>query len=191
MVAKLLKHHMCNAEDVDLAPTYGKPSFHPLSFFLSYCFYISIKHSIWFPLCFFCLYYSFEFEALLVPFAWFIDDHASCSYCFLLLFSWQLDEMLEKRRTPLDSVIEFGIDDSLLIRRITGRLTHLPSGRSYHEIFSPPKKPMTDDVRALYSFFFCAFVRNQWQSVIGNVLLHFMVVLVLHLYMAAIVLANI
>ncbi|XP_077518377.1 adenylate kinase-like [Amblyomma americanum] len=58
----------------------------------------------------------------------------------------KLDEMLEKRRTPLDSVIEFGIDDSLLIQRITGRLTHVPSGRSYHETFHPPKKHMTDDV---------------------------------------------
>ncbi|EEC06199.1 adenylate kinase [Ixodes scapularis] len=58
----------------------------------------------------------------------------------------KLDEMLEKRRTPLDSVAEFSIDDSLLIRRITGRLTHLPSGRSYHEEFNPPKQPMTDDV---------------------------------------------
>lgn len=57
----------------------------------------------------------------------------------------KLDEMLEKRNTPLDSVIEFGIEDSLLIRRITGRLTHMPSGRSYHEEFNPPKKPMTDD----------------------------------------------
>ncbi|KAH7968902.1 adenylate kinase [Rhipicephalus sanguineus] len=58
----------------------------------------------------------------------------------------KLDEMLQKRRTPLDSVVEFGIDDSLLLRRITGRLTHLPSGRTYNEITNPPKKPMTDDV---------------------------------------------
>ncbi|KAL3213227.1 hypothetical protein MRX96_035571 [Rhipicephalus microplus] len=58
----------------------------------------------------------------------------------------KLDEMLQKRHTPLDSVIEFGIDDGLLLKRITGRLTHLPSGRTYNEYFSPPKKPMTDDV---------------------------------------------
>ncbi|KAL2296053.1 hypothetical protein Nmel_017587 [Mimus melanotis] len=32
-----------------------------------------------------------------------------------------LDELLEKRREKLDSVIEFSIPDSLLIRRITGR----------------------------------------------------------------------
>uniref|UniRef100_A0A182IYG8 Adenylate kinase n=1 Tax=Anopheles atroparvus TaxID=41427 RepID=A0A182IYG8_ANOAO len=58
----------------------------------------------------------------------------------------KLDSLLEKRRTGLDAVIEFGIDDSLLVRRITGRLIHQASGRSYHEEFAPPKVPMTDDV---------------------------------------------
>jgi adenylate kinase len=58
----------------------------------------------------------------------------------------QLDKLLEKRKTPLDTVIEFAIDDSYLVRRITGRLFHIPSGRSYHEEFNPPKKNMTDDV---------------------------------------------
>uniref|UniRef100_A0A1B6CWT8 Adenylate kinase n=1 Tax=Clastoptera arizonana TaxID=38151 RepID=A0A1B6CWT8_9HEMI len=58
----------------------------------------------------------------------------------------KLDVLLEKRKTPLDTVIEFNIDDSLLIRRITGRLIHPSSGRSYHEEFNPPKKPMIDDI---------------------------------------------
>jgi len=58
----------------------------------------------------------------------------------------KLDELLERRKTGLDAVIEFGIDDSLLVRRITGRLIHTASGRSYHEEFAPPKKPMTDDI---------------------------------------------
>ncbi|XP_035759901.1 adenylate kinase 2, mitochondrial isoform X3 [Egretta garzetta] len=56
-----------------------------------------------------------------------------------------LDELLEKRREKLDSVIEFSIPDSLLIRRITGRLIHPASGRSYHEEFRPPKEHMKDD----------------------------------------------
>lgn len=54
--------------------------------------------------------------------------------------------MLNKRKTKLDAVIEFGIDDALLIKRITGRLIHPASGRSYHEEFAPPKVPMKDDV---------------------------------------------
>lgn len=54
--------------------------------------------------------------------------------------------MLKKRQTKLDAVVEFGIDDNLLIKRITGRLIHPASGRSYHEEFSPPKEHMKDDV---------------------------------------------
>jgi len=57
-----------------------------------------------------------------------------------------LDDLLERRKQKLDTVIEFGIEDQLLVRRITGRLIHQGSGRSYHEEFNPPKKPMTDDI---------------------------------------------
>ncbi|XP_074236570.1 adenylate kinase 2, mitochondrial isoform X5 [Saimiri boliviensis] len=57
-----------------------------------------------------------------------------------------LDDLMEKRKEKLDSVIEFSIPDSLLIRRITGRLIHPKSGRSYHEEFNPPKEPMKDDI---------------------------------------------
>ncbi|VDP33976.1 unnamed protein product [Heligmosomoides polygyrus] len=57
-----------------------------------------------------------------------------------------LDDLLEKRKEPLDVVVEFAIDDSLLERRITGRLFHVKSGRSYHVEFNPPKVPMRDDV---------------------------------------------
>uniref|UniRef100_A0A8C7FZD2 Adenylate kinase 3 n=1 Tax=Oncorhynchus kisutch TaxID=8019 RepID=A0A8C7FZD2_ONCKI len=60
-----------------------------------------------------------------------------------------LDDLLEKRTEKLDSVIEFSVDDSLLVRRICGRLIHQPSGRSYHEEFNPPKEPMKDDVSTL------------------------------------------
>ncbi|RCN46583.1 adenylate kinase [Ancylostoma caninum] len=58
----------------------------------------------------------------------------------------KLDALLEKRKQPLDTVVEFEIDDRLLERRITGRLFHIKSGRSYHEEFNPPKVPMKDDV---------------------------------------------
>ncbi len=33
----------------------------------------------------------------------------------------QLDDLLDKRHEKLDSVIEFAVDDSLLVRRICGR----------------------------------------------------------------------
>jgi len=58
----------------------------------------------------------------------------------------KLDDLLEKRGTPLDRVIEMKIDEEKLISRITGRLFHMKSGRSYHEVFNPPKTPMVDDV---------------------------------------------
>lgn len=58
----------------------------------------------------------------------------------------KLDELLAQRNQKLDTVVEFKIDDELLIRRITGRLIHKASGRSYHEEFHPPKVPMKDDV---------------------------------------------
>ncbi|KAJ8268209.1 hypothetical protein COCON_G00133810 [Conger conger] len=57
-----------------------------------------------------------------------------------------LDGLLDNRAEKLDSVIEFSVEDSLLVRRICGRLIHQPSGRSYHEEFNPPKEPMKDDV---------------------------------------------
>jgi len=57
-----------------------------------------------------------------------------------------LDDMLQKRKEKLDSVVQLVIDDQLLISRITGRLIHPTSGRTYHREFHPPKKPMTDDV---------------------------------------------
>lgn len=58
----------------------------------------------------------------------------------------KLDSMLEERKTPLENAVELKIDDELLVARITGRLVHPASGRSYHKLFNPPKKDMIDDV---------------------------------------------
>ncbi|KAI9689462.1 MAG: adenylate kinase [Bathelium mastoideum] len=58
----------------------------------------------------------------------------------------KLDIMLDERRQKLEHAIELQIDDDLLVSRITGRLVHPASGRSYHKVFNPPKQPMTDDV---------------------------------------------
>jgi len=58
----------------------------------------------------------------------------------------KLDEMLAVTQKPLKHAIELQIDDSLLVARITGRLVHPASGRSYHKIFNPPKSAMKDDI---------------------------------------------
>ncbi|RMZ77875.1 hypothetical protein DV738_g4194, partial [Chaetothyriales sp. CBS 135597] len=57
-----------------------------------------------------------------------------------------LDSMLAKDNKPLKHAIELEIDDGLLVSRITGRLIHPASGRTYHKIFNPPKENMKDDV---------------------------------------------
>ncbi|TLD28724.1 hypothetical protein PspLS_03192 [Pyricularia sp. CBS 133598] len=57
-----------------------------------------------------------------------------------------LDAMLQQRNQKLQHAVELQIDDALLVARITGRLVHPASGRSYHTTFNPPKKAMTDDI---------------------------------------------
>ncbi|KAG9257645.1 adenylate kinase [Emericellopsis atlantica] len=57
-----------------------------------------------------------------------------------------LDAMLRQRNKNLHHAVELQIDDSLLVERITGRLVHPASGRSYHRTFNPPKEAMKDDV---------------------------------------------
>jgi adenylate kinase len=58
----------------------------------------------------------------------------------------RLDDMLKEKNQKLEHAIEMQIDDGLLVSRITGRLVHPASGRSYHKIFNPPKETMKDDL---------------------------------------------
>jgi len=58
----------------------------------------------------------------------------------------KLDSMLAEQKQKLDHTLEFNIDDSLLVRRISGRLVHPASGRTYHREDFPPKNDMKDDV---------------------------------------------
>lgn len=54
--------------------------------------------------------------------------------------------MLADKNQKLQHAVELQIDDALLVARITGRLVHPASGRSYHSIFNPPKNAMKDDI---------------------------------------------
>jgi len=58
----------------------------------------------------------------------------------------KLDQILAKQGKKIDSVINLAVDDAVLVKRVTGRLIHAASGRSYNIHFNPPKKPNTDDI---------------------------------------------
>jgi adenylate kinase len=46
----------------------------------------------------------------------------------------------------LDHVVEIDVPDEAIIERMSGRRAHLPSGRTYHVKFNPPKVEGLDDV---------------------------------------------
>ena len=54
-------------------------------------------------------------------------------------------DALEHIAAP-DRVINFVLDDDEIIKRLSGRRIHKPSGRTYHVLFSPPKVEGRDDV---------------------------------------------
>jgi adenylate kinase len=47
---------------------------------------------------------------------------------------------------PVDAVVEIDVDDNEIIKRMSGRRVHLPSGRTYHVVFNPPEVEGKDDV---------------------------------------------
>ena len=65
----------------------------------------------------------------------------------------KLDAMLASRKETLDSVVQLNIADQLLISRITGRLVHPASGRTYHREF----KYVTRAFSRVCCFFFFTY----------------------------------
>jgi len=45
----------------------------------------------------------------------------------------------------IDAVIEIDVPDSEIVKRMSGRRAHLPSGRTYHIVYNPPKVEGKDD----------------------------------------------
>ena len=45
----------------------------------------------------------------------------------------------------VDHVLEIRVPDEVVVRRISGRRVHEPSGRTYHVVFDPPRAPDKDD----------------------------------------------
>lgn len=54
-------------------------------------------------------------------------------------------EALEQAGVAIDHVIEIDVPDEEIVRRLSGRRVHEPSGRVYHLEFSPPKQEGLDD----------------------------------------------
>lgn len=55
-------------------------------------------------------------------------------------------DALKQAGVHLDYVIEIAVDDDEIIKRISGRRIHQPSGRVYHVVNQPPKNPGLDDL---------------------------------------------
>ncbi len=53
---------------------------------------------------------------------------------------------LQDAKILIDAVIEIQVEENLVLERLTGRLVHLSSGRSYHVKYYPPKVAGRDDV---------------------------------------------
>ncbi len=57
----------------------------------------------------------------------------------------QADAMRELN-INVDFVVEVNVDDTEIIKRMSGRRAHLASGRTYHVVYNPPKQDGIDDV---------------------------------------------
>jgi adenylate kinase len=55
-------------------------------------------------------------------------------------------EALRAAGVDLDVVVDFKVEDSEILKRMSGRRVHPGSGRSYHVDFNPPKVPGVDDI---------------------------------------------
>jgi adenylate kinase len=55
-------------------------------------------------------------------------------------------EAMKTARVKLDVVLEIDVPDAAIIERMSGRWVHLPSGRSYHVKYNPPKTSGKDDL---------------------------------------------
>lgn len=55
-------------------------------------------------------------------------------------------EALRDAAVQIDQVLEIVVPDDEIVRRISGRLVHSASGRTYHAQFAPPQRAGYDDI---------------------------------------------
>ena len=54
-------------------------------------------------------------------------------------------DAMKAAKVPIEHVVELAVDDGVIVERMSGRRVHLPSGRSYHTRFNPPRIAGKDD----------------------------------------------
>jgi len=55
-------------------------------------------------------------------------------------------DALQQDGIAIDYVIEIAVNEAEVVKRLSGRWTHPPSGRTYHPVFNPPHHAGKDDV---------------------------------------------
>ena len=55
-------------------------------------------------------------------------------------------EAMKAANVAIDVVLEVDVPDAVIIERMAGRRVHLPSGRTYHVKYNPPKNEGKDDI---------------------------------------------
>eukprot|EP00831_Metopus_contortus_P015723 TRINITY_DN16533_c0_g1_i3.p1 TRINITY_DN16533_c0_g1~~TRINITY_DN16533_c0_g1_i3.p1 ORF type:complete len:236 (+),score=35.00 TRINITY_DN16533_c0_g1_i3:199-906(+) len=58
----------------------------------------------------------------------------------------KLEEILFSQKQELEHMILLEADEATVLDRSLGRMIHLPSGRTYHTKYSPPKEKGKDDI---------------------------------------------
>ncbi|MEA3405930.1 MAG: adenylate kinase [Pseudomonadota bacterium] len=54
-------------------------------------------------------------------------------------------DALKEAGVAIDAIVEIDVPDEEIVKRMSGRRCHLPSGRTYHTVYNPPKEEDKDD----------------------------------------------
>lgn len=55
-------------------------------------------------------------------------------------------EAMKASQVPIEHVVDLNVPDAAIVERMSGRWSHVPSGRTYHVKFNPPAVAGKDDV---------------------------------------------
>ncbi len=55
-------------------------------------------------------------------------------------------EAIRDAGVDIDAIVEIVVPDDVIVERMSGRRVHLPSGRTYHVVYNPPRVEGKDDV---------------------------------------------